>query len=120
MTPFNDKEAGKAIMKRKAAYAKAVKAQEEALRALAGTDTKDYLAQLASQVLPEKIDPETGEVLPAAQVLEMVKSQAETPKESSGSMSREDEELRKEAKRLQEREAAAAAERLRKRALAGR
>ncbi|PWB41131.1 MAG: hypothetical protein C3F19_07245 [Rhodocyclales bacterium] len=120
LTPFITKEGGKASAKRTAAYTKAVKAQEKALRALAGADTKEYLAQLASQVLPEKIDPETGEVLPVAQVLEMVKSQAEMPKESSGSMSREDEELRKEAKRLQEREAAAAAERLRKRALAGR
>lgn len=120
LTAWRDKNGCKSHMKRKAAYTKAVKAQEEALRALAGTDTKEYLAQLASQVLPEKIDPETGEILPAAQVLEMVKSQAEMPKESNGSLSREDEELRKEAKRLQEQEAVAAAERMRKRALASR
>lgn len=120
LTAFNDKEAAREIMKSRAAYRKSKKAQARALEELSGAESKAYLSALAGQVLPEVIDPETGEILPAAQVLEMVKTRADTLPDAKAVQTQEDEALRKEVKRLREKEAAESAERLRKRALAGR
>jgi hypothetical protein len=111
ITPFNDKAAGKEIMKKRAAYTKAVKQQAKALQELAGSESKKYLSALARAVLPETVDKETGEILPAAQVLEMVKSQANTLQEAKTPETIEQEEIRKEAKRLQQNETANIAER---------
>lgn len=120
LTAFNNKVAGKEIMKLRAEYIRAKKAEAKALQELSASESKGYLTRLAEEVLPEQIDPETGEILPPAQVLEMVKTRADTLPDAKAAQSQEDEELRKEAKRLREKEGAASAERLRKRALAGR
>lgn len=77
LTNFNDKAAGKEIMKKKRAYTKAVNQQAKALQELSSSDTSACLHALAAKVSPEMVDKETGEILPPAQVLELVKERVD-------------------------------------------
>lgn len=118
-TAFNDKAAGKAIMKKRAAYTKAVKQQAKALQDLSNSDGKDYLNALAAEVLPEIVNKETGEILPAAQVLELVKGRADPLQARKTSEDLVNDEIRKEAKQIRQRESMEFAERIRQRARGG-
>ena len=117
LTSFNDKAAGKEIMRKRKAYMNSVKQQAKALLALAGSDSQEYLSKLAKEIMPEVVDKETGEILTKPQVIEMVKGKADnfvctkTPEEL------DNEKLIKEAGKLKEKELGDIAERYRKRAL---
>lgn len=113
LTSFNDKAAGKRIMKDRATYTRAVKQHAAALQALSDNENREYIARLAARTLPETIAPETGEVLPAAKVLEMVKGKAAT---LPAARSAADEAARQKAKQQREAEGRAAADRMRQRA----
>lgn len=119
LTSFNDKAAGKEIMKKRAAYTRAVKQQAKALQDLSSSDTPAYLSALAAEVLPGVVDKETGEILPAAQVMEIVKGRADPLQAHKTAEDLENDEIRKEAKRIQERESRESAERIRQRARGG-
>jgi hypothetical protein len=119
LTGFNDKAAGKALMKNKAAYTKSVKQQAKALQDLSHSESRDYLNALAVEVLPEMVDEETGEILPTAQVLEIVKGRADPLQARKTAEDLENDEIRKEAKQMRDREAMASAERVRQRARSG-
>ena len=56
-----------------------VKEQAEALQALRNTDTPEFMKAIRAEVEGERVDPETGEILPAGKVLEMVKTAAQVP-----------------------------------------
>lgn len=90
-TPFLDKEGAKTISKAKKTYTKKVKEMLEALQNLKTADTPAYLAELRAEVMGGKPDPETGEILPAGKVLEIVKTAADVPEKTPAS--KEDEEL---------------------------
>ncbi|HUW27580.1 MAG TPA: transposase domain-containing protein [Sulfuriferula sp.] len=119
LTAFNDKAAGKAIMKKRAAYTKAVKQQAKALQDLSNSDSRDYLNALAAEVLPEMVDKETGEILPTAQVLEIVKGRADPLQARKTAEDLENDAIRKEAKQMREKESMESAERVRQRARGG-
>jgi transposase InsO family protein len=119
LTAFNDKAAGKEIMKKRAAYTKAVKQSAKALQDLSNSDNREYLNALAAGVLPEVVDKETGEILPPAKVLEIVKGRADPLQARKTTEDLENDEIRKEAKRMQERESKESAERVRQRARGG-
>lgn len=119
LTGFNDKAAGKEIMKKRAAYTKSVKRSAKALQDLSSSDTPDYLNALAAEVLPEMLDKETGEILPAAQVLEIVKGRADPLQARKTAEDLENDEIRREAKLMQQRQAMESAERIRQRARSG-
>jgi len=119
LTGFNDKAAGKEIMKKRAAYTKAVKQQAKALQDLSNSDSRDYLNALAAEVLPEVVDKETGEILPSAQVLELVKGKADPLQARKTAEELENDEIRKEAKQMQEKQSMESAERIRQRARGG-
>jgi hypothetical protein len=121
LTPFNDKAAGKEIMKKRASYTKAVKQRARALHDLTGSESREYLNNLAGRILPEMVDTETGEILPASQVLEIVKNTVEIlPADSKTEEDLDNEQIRKEAKRLKEIESAEIADRFRQRAIGGK
>lgn len=119
LTGFNDKAAGKEIMKKRAAYTKAVKQQAKALQDLSNSDSRDYLNALAAEVLPEMVDEKTGEILPTAQVLELVKGRADPLQARRSVEDLENEEIKREAKQMQERQSMESAERIRQRARGG-
>lgn len=119
LTSFNDKAAGKEIMRRRKDYMKTVKQQAKALQELTGSESREYLNTLAGKILPEVVDKRTGEILPASQVLEMVKSNAEPLPDIKTAEELDNEEIRKEAKQLQEKESAGLAARFRQRAIGG-
>lgn len=75
-TPGNSKEAAKRIMRQKAEFKRATKATAKALGAIQGAES-DHIARLAAEKFPEIVDKETGEILPVAQVVEMVQNKAE-------------------------------------------
>lgn len=119
LTAFNDKAAGKAIMKKRATYMKAVKQQAKALLELSTSDSKDYLNKLATEILPEMIDKETGEILPTAQVMEIVKGRADPLQARKTAEDLENDEIKREVKQMQDRESMESAERVRQRARGG-
>lgn len=119
LTAFNDKAAGKAIMKKRATYTKAVKQQAKALQDLSNSDSRDCLSALAAEVLPEMVDKETGEILPTAQVLEIVRGRADPLQARKTAEDLENDEIRKEARQMQERQSMESAERVRQRARGG-
>lgn len=116
LTAFNDKAAGKEIMKKRAAYTKAVKQQAKALQDLSNSDSREYLNGLAAEVLPEVVDKETGEILPTAQVLELVKGRADPLQKLKTAEDLENDEIRKEAKQMQQAQSMESADRIRQRA----
>lgn len=119
LTAFNDKAAGKAIMKKRATYTKAVKQQAKALLDLSNSDTTDYLNKLAAEVFPETVDKETGEILPTAQVMEIVKGRADPLQARKTAEDLENDEIKREVKQMQQRESMESAERVRQRARGG-
>lgn len=119
LTGFNDKAAGKEIMKKRAAYTKAVKQSAKALQDLSNSDDRAYLNALAAEVLPEMVDGKTGEILPTAQVLEIVKGRADPLQARKTADDLENDEIKEEAKRMQERQSMESAERVRQRARGG-
>lgn len=119
LTAFNDKAAGKEIIKKRAAYTRAVKQQAKALQNLSSNDTQDYLDSLAAGVLPEMKDEKSGEKLPTAQVLEIVKARVDPLQPRKTAEQLENEAIRAEAKRMQEQQSKKSAERMRLRALGG-
>lgn len=119
LTAFNDKAAGKEIMKKRAAYTKAVKQSAKALQDLSNSDNQEYLNALAAEVLPEMVDKETGEILPTAQVLEIVKGRADPLQARKTAEDLENDAIREEAKRMQEQQSKESAERVRQRARGG-
>lgn len=78
-TGWNDKASAKATVKARRNYMKKVKEQAEALQALRNTDTPEFMKAIRAEVEGERVDPETGEILPAGKVLEMVKTAAQVP-----------------------------------------
>lgn len=119
LTAFNDKAAGKEIMKKRASYTRAVKQSAKALLELSSSDTTNYLNKLATEVLPEMVDKETGEILPTAQVMEIVKGRADPLQARKTAEDLENDEIRREAKQMQARESIESAERVRQRARGG-
>lgn len=119
LTAFNDKAAGKEIMRKRAAYTKAVKQKAKALKGLSNSDNQDYVNALAAEVLPGMVDKETGEVLPPAQVLELVKGRADPLQARKTAEDLENDEIKREAKQLQESQSMESAERVRQRARRG-
>jgi len=120
LTAFNDKAAGKEIMRKRATYTKAVKQHAKALQDLAGSDTQEYIQSLSREVLPETFSKIDSESLPAAQVLEIVKSRAELLEKPITDKTLETENLRKEATKLKNQATDSVAEQYRKRAMTGR
>ena len=120
LTAFNDKAAGKEIMKKRAAYTKAVKQQAKALQNLSNSDSQDYLNELAGSVLSEMVDKATGEILPVAQVMEIVRGRVDPMQKLKSAEDLENDEIRKEVKKMQERQATEYAERIRQRARGGK
>lgn len=120
LTAFNDKAAGKEIMKKRAIYTKAVKQQAKALQNLSNSDSQDYLNALAGSVLPEIVDKATGEILPPAQVMEIVRGRVDPMQKLKSAEDLENDEIRKEAKKMQERQSTEFAERIRQRARGGK
>lgn len=114
LTPFNDKAAAKDIMKKRAAYTKSTKQRAAALEALSAAESKEYLATLGAAVAADAVDKETGEILPKAEVLEMVRSNAENLPER-----RAQEEAEEFRQLVAEMEETLAAERKKKRAFGG-
>lgn len=119
LTAFNDKAAGKEIMKKRAAYTKAVKQSAKALQDLSNSDNRDYIKALAAKVMPEMVDEKTGEILPSAQVLEIVKGRVDPLQARKTTEDLENDEIREEAKRMQEKQSKESAERVRQRARGG-
>ncbi|MEO8343376.1 MAG: transposase domain-containing protein [Gallionella sp.] len=119
LTAFNDKAAGKVIMKNRAAYTKAVKQQAKALQDLSNSDSRDYLNSLADEVLPEMADKETGAILPSAQVLEIVRGRVDPLQARKSAEDLVNDEIKKEAKKMQVKESIEIAERIRQRARGG-
>lgn len=119
LTAFNDKAAAKEILKKRAAYSKAVKQSAKALQDLSSSDGRDYLISLAADVLPEMADKETGEILPTAQVLELVKGRVDPLQPRKTPEDLENDAIREEAKRMQESQSKESAERVRQRARGG-
>jgi hypothetical protein len=120
LTPYNDKAAAKRVMKARANYMNAVRAQSDALAVRSADDSKGYLERLAREVLPDKVDPETGEILPAPKVIEIVHGKADAVPNTKPAVETEDEAILREARRMQEEDAKGLAERVRARALGGR
>lgn len=81
-TPGNSKEAAKNIMKKKAEFNRAVKAQAKALGAIQ-TAESGHIAKLAAKKFPEIVDKKTGEILPVAKVVEMVQNNAEPARQTT-------------------------------------
>jgi len=119
LTAFNDKAAGKEIMRKRAAYTKAVKQSAKALQDLSNSDNQEYLTALAAEVLPKMVDEKSGEILPTAQVLEIVKGRADPLQARKTTDDLENDAIREEAKRMQERQSMESAERVRQRARGG-
>jgi putative transposase len=119
LTAFNDKAAGKVIMKKRAAYTKAVKQQAKALQDLSNSDSRDYLNSLAAEVFPEMVDKETGEILPSAQVLEIVKNRVDPLQARKTAEDLENDAIKQEAKKMREKESIEIAKRIRQRAFGG-
>lgn len=119
LTSFNDKAAGKRIMRERANWTKAVKQKDKALRAIANSESQEYLARLADRIVPEVIDPGTGEILPGSKVMELVRAKVDTLPDQKTEVATEGAVLAKEAKRLQDLEGREAADRIRKRASGG-
>jgi putative transposase len=118
-TGFNDKAAGKVIMKKRAAYTKAVKQQAKALQDLSNSDSRDYLNKLAAEVFPETIDKGTGEILPAAQVIEMVKKHVDPLQVRKTAEDLENDEIKKEVREMRQKESIELVESIRQRARGG-
>src|SRR3989304_2710823 len=103
LTAFNDKAAGTEIMRKRAAYTKAVKQSAKALQDLSNSDTQDYLNSLAAEVLPEMVDEKSGEILPAAPGWGRVRGGAEPLQERKTTEDLENDAIREEGKRMKER-----------------
>jgi transposase InsO family protein len=99
-TAFNDKEAAKTIAKTRRTYIKKVKEQYKAVLDLKGADTPEYLAGLRAEVMGESVNAETGEILPAGKVLEIVKSAADMPTDKKTPAQEEAAAIKAEAERL--------------------
>ena len=119
LTSFNDKAAGKRIMRERANWTKAVKQKANALQAIANSESQEYLARLADRVVPEVINPGTGEILPGSKIMELVRAKVDTLPDQKTEVATEGAALAKEAKRLQDLEGREAADRMRKRAAGG-
>lgn len=117
LTSFNDKAAGKAIMKARATYTKAVKAQAKALQELTGSDSREYLNALAAKISPEIVDKETGEVLPGAKVLEITRGNVDTLPDGTSAKELELEKIKRMAEEFEQ---AVAAERKKSKANGGK
>lgn len=102
LTSFTDKEGAKAVAKARRTYIKKVKEQRAALEDLKAADTPAYLADLRREVMGESIDPDTGEILPAGKVLEIVKPAADLPTDKRTPEEEEWAALKAEAARLQQ------------------
>ncbi|MDP2829209.1 MAG: transposase domain-containing protein [Sulfuricellaceae bacterium] len=107
LTSFNDKAEGKAIMKARATYTKAVKTSAKALQALSGSDSREYLNALAAQISPEIVDKETGEVLPGAKVLEITRGKVDTLPDGTSAKELEREKIARLAEEFEQVVAAA-------------
>lgn len=107
LTPFRDKQAAKQHAKRRGEYLKSVKQQAKALRNLQ-TEQADWLGVDA--------DPETGQVLPTPQVVEIVNARADVLPHVDLKRDTESAELLKLVDEMQE---TLAAERAPKRAFGG-
>jgi putative transposase len=119
LTPFNSKADAKENSKKRAAYTRAVKQQAKALQNLSSTVNQDYLSKLAAEVLPEMKDEKTGETLPTAQVLEIVRGRVDPLQALKSAEDLENDAIREEAKRMQEKQSMDATERVRQRARGG-
>lgn len=113
LTPFNDKAAAKDIMKKRAAYTKSTKQRAAALEALSTSESRECLNAMAAEAVPEIVDKKTGEIMPAAQVLEMVNGKADNLPEKL--KSQEDEDIQRMVAEME----TLAAERKKKRAPGG-
>lgn len=100
-TPGNSKEAGKAIMKQKAVFNKAVKAQAKALGAIQSAEF-GHIAELAAKKFPEIVNKETGEILPVSQVVKMVQNKAEPAKQPTPSEAEKTARILKLAKEIED------------------
>lgn len=102
LTPFNSKAAGKEHMKKRATYTKAVKASAKALQELSGSESREYLNALAAEISPAIVDKETGEILPGAKVLEMVRGKADTLPTGTSAKELEREKIKRMAEELEQ------------------
>lgn len=102
LTAFNDKAAGKETMKKRATYTKAVKQQARALQDLSNSESREYLNALAAEISPEIVDKETGEILPGAKVLEMVRGKADTLPDGTSAKELEQEEIKRLAEEFEQ------------------
>jgi len=100
-TPGNSKEAGKNIMRQKAVFNKAVKAQAKALGAIQSAES-DHIAKLSAEKFPEIVDKETGEILPVSKVVEMVRNKAEPSKQPTPSEAEETARILKLAREIED------------------
>ncbi|MBK5915347.1 transposase domain-containing protein [Rhodocyclus purpureus] len=81
-TPGNSKEAAARIMKERARFNKATKAQAEALGAIQSA-RGGHIARLTAEKFPEAIDKETGEILPVGKVVQMVQNRVSPGKQTT-------------------------------------
>jgi len=119
LTSFNNKAAGKRIMRERALYMKTKKQYANALQAVTNNENQAYLARLADRIAPEVIDPGTGEILPGSKVMELVRAKVDALPDPKTEVATKGAVLAKEAKRLQDQEGREAADRIRKRAAGG-
>jgi hypothetical protein len=100
-TPGNSKQAAKNIMKQKADFNRAVKAQAKALGAIQSAES-GHIAKLTAEKFPELVDKETGEILPVSQVVKMVPNKAEPARQPTPNEAEETARLLRLVKEIEE------------------
>lgn len=100
-SPGNSKQAAKNIMKKKAEFNRAVKAQAKAQGAIQSAE-KGHIAKLAAEKFPEIVDKKTGEILPVAKVVEMVQNKAEPARQPTPSEAEETARMLRLVKEIEE------------------
>lgn len=82
-TPGNCKESAQKATKNRRDYTKATKARAKALFDIQDADNQSEIAKRLADKHPERVDTETGEVLPVAKVVELTRTAAEVPRETT-------------------------------------
>ena len=82
-TPGNCKESAKKIMKARRDFTSSTKARAKALFDIQTADNPSEIAKRLAGKHPELIDKETGEILPVAKVVELTRTAADVPRETT-------------------------------------
>ena len=99
-TPGNCKASAKNIVKARADFTKAVKAQAKALFEIQAIDTPEEIINAAIRKHPGIVNKEAGEILPVAPVVEITQTATDTPKDRAPKSAAQKEQERQQAEDL--------------------